>query len=50
MERKNIFETGGGLPYTAPQLEQFEITAEQGFAASWGDGSLEDNENDLGDY
>ena len=47
------FLRGGDLqPYTAPELDLIEISVEQGFSLSndWGDGGLEDNENDLGEY
>ena len=50
--KKDLFSRGGADAYTAPQLELLEIEAEQGFAASdvWGDGNLDDEENDLGCY
>lgn len=52
--KKRDFLNGGGLQYQAPILEQWEFAAERGFADSlgddWGDGSLEDDENDLGGY
>lgn len=33
------------IPYSSPQLDLLEIAVEQGFAGSWGDGHLEDTQN-----
>lgn len=43
MERSAFSRGGEFAPYTPPQMELLDITAEQGFAGSWGDGSLDDN-------
>lgn len=48
---KTIKNFGELSCYQAPELEVVETLVEQGFAASdWGDGSIDDEENDLGSY
>lgn len=50
--KREAFLRGGVDAYTAPQLELLEIEAELGFAGSdngWGDGSLDDDWEDLGE-
>lgn len=56
MNKQQFLRGGERLPYSAPEMELVAVDVEQGFALTggegddWGDGSLGDNDNDLGDY
>ncbi len=51
MQKKVIQIRGGETLYQAPEMEIIETQVESGFAASdWNDGSVDDEDNNLGSY